>query len=760
MTLCFSPDLMSQDHTIGRVVDESLYPIPYAVVQLSFLDSSVVFFEGIVTDSLGYFTFKDLPMGDYEVDVQSLGFETLTDTIFLPNPKEKLLLTLKKTIANLETIEVVGRRSVLEGGLGKKVLRIGADLSQSGSAIVDALERIPAVQITESGGIQIRGSSQVVLYINGKESKRSLESLKFLSVDVLESIEVITQPSAKYDAEGVGGIINLVYKKNLQTPFKLEGVLNATHPTRFSGGVNAGFHRSKTTFYSNLIMNRSNSIDFEESDRVSRVEQIGDFRQQSRLDGKHKINMLDMGFTFEPDTVISVEMALNYNRWDSRFKGLQESQLGFESTDPDTQLKLPHESGELEDEGMVSLSLQKVKNPRKRWGFSIVLEGENEENVASYDSIKQGNEFFQQYLSTSNETEQQRLYQFKFDQTVPFLKKAQWEWGGKLDIIQFKIFQQLQLQSDLIEIPDNNFKIDLTKGAGYVQFQQDGLQWDYLIGVRVEHFSSLGLLVGSPSFRQTFWRLFPSLQLQYTFRESGTSIGASWTQRMNRPGFFDLNPYVSYEDPFNLETGNPRLKPEIANLFEFNAHHHLEQGGLDLTLFHRKTNDVIQSLIIAQEENQSIQSYENFAQSIQFGVESQFDYSWSNQFNTTLTFALGAATFKDPQFFLNDSRRTYYRVRFTPTWDLSKYWQFRGGLTYNSPRIGPQETELAYYYMDASIIKKFKSKRGSIALNFSDFLNTRVFRVAIENDTFVINRRYKWQTRRITLALRYLILGN
>lgn len=261
--------LHAQHNLSGVVLTPDNTPIEFASISLyPIADSSNL--TGGITAQNGAFQLSNLPTETYQITVQMLGYEDWTKQVTLSKSLNLGQIVLTEETLLLSEIEVVAQQSTVESHLGKKVLRIGQDLSTNGSNALEALEIIPSINTTPQGKIQIRGNSNVVIYINGKETKRDPATLKFISAETLEKIEVVTNPSAKYDAEGVGGIINLVYKKDKINNFKLETIANLgilTNPFYLSPnlGVNASLNREKVSFFTNVSWDFGKYEDYNDS---------------------------------------------------------------------------------------------------------------------------------------------------------------------------------------------------------------------------------------------------------------------------------------------------------------------------------------------------------------------------------------------------------------------------------------------------------------------------------------------------------------
>ncbi|MEO1256093.1 MAG: carboxypeptidase-like regulatory domain-containing protein, partial [Bacteroidota bacterium] len=207
----YSSQSIAQIRVIGRVVDDQKQSIPF--VTISFQSKTISSrLEGTFSDIDGRFNVELTP-DKYTITFQMIGYENAVIEQVVKDDTDLGRVLLTENVRELDEVIVRAERSHIESDLGKKILYVGADLANAGSTAVDALESLPAVSTTLDGSINVRGSENVIIYVNGRETKRDPKSLQFVSADALQKIELITNPSAKYDAEGVAGIINLVYNK-------------------------------------------------------------------------------------------------------------------------------------------------------------------------------------------------------------------------------------------------------------------------------------------------------------------------------------------------------------------------------------------------------------------------------------------------------------------------------------------------------------------------------------------------------------------
>jgi len=332
------------------------------------------------------------------------------------------------------------------------------------------------------------------------------------------------------------------------------------------------------------------------------------------------------------------------------------------------------------------------------------------------------------------------------------------ETGGQLDLVDYNIFQIAQLRSTEIEIPDNDFNMELQKLGLYLIQRKKFEKLEYALGLRLEQFSSEALQKSDDTrFTQDYTRLFPSVQFNYLISDREQTIGINYTRRINRPGFFDLNPFVSYDDPFNLSTGNPALRPEIANLVELNYHQEWSKVNMDLTIYQRTTTDAIQSVASFLDANRTLETSVNIGEAKNRGIEAQLEYRPTKSIKTTSTFVLSQNSFEDSENEISFNQQSTWSLRFRQQLQLKNNWKIELSETYRAPSFQIQRKRHAQFYAHLTISKKLKNKKGSISLAITDLFNTRDYIYSILTTEFEVEQRWKWQTRQITLGLRYTI---
>lgn len=757
--------LIAQFKLSGKVFNEKNKPLSFATIVIYPLSDSTKL-QGVISEPTGAFLFEKLKPSNYKVIVQMLGYQDWEQQISFHQNTILNKIILQEETTTLSAIEVVAEQSSLESRLGKKVLRIGKDLSTTGSNALEALDNIPSVSTTQRGQVQIRGNSNVIIYINGKETRRDPITLKYISAEVLEKIEIISNPSAQYDAEGVAGIINLVYKKGKTGKFKLEAITNLsvlTNPFYLSpnGGLNASYIKDKFSFFTNASLDYGNYEDYSTAKRKNFDGNIRLYDSQTTLKGNGLISNYNLGLSIEPDSTLSMGLELNYDRWDILNKGVQKNSFNYQDQSFET-FELNNERGEIENELWINYSLDKTFKPKQTLKISLTTGGEDESNFTKNEDIDLSTfpETVQQFLLSSEEIEKQRYYQGKIDFNTAFFNFGKIEAGIKTDFIDYTILQKPVFRSTTIVLPDNDFAMTLQKIGVYLLQSHQIKKLEYSLGLRMEQFSSEAIQRADQStFSQDYLRFFPSVQLNYLLSDNTHRLGFNYTRRINRPGFFDLNPFVSYEDPLNLETGNPALRPEIANNYELNYHKEIDKLGIDLTLYRREIKDVIQDVLSSLSNDQTITTSINLGTQTNQGIEGQMEYRFNKAIKTTATFAWSYVQFMDDAHEINFDKQSSWNTRIKQQLQLPNNWKIELSGIYRAPRYQAQRKSHEQYYVNMSINKKFNNKRGTITLSIRDIFNTREYIYSLHTINFEVQKNYKWQTRQITLGVRYNIFN-
>ena len=719
--------------------------------------------KGVVSDPNGYFQLESLEVGNYQFKIQMIGYQSYYFSIFLNQDTTLEKIFLHPMVTDLEEIVIRAEQSYLEVKPGKKVFFVGNDISTLGSSVAEVLETIPSVTTNAQGDIRLRGSSNFAIFINGKQTNRDARSLRFLNVDALQRIEVITNPSAKYDAEGVSGIINLVFRKRKSQQLKLDGNVNGTLPARLNTGINISLGSKQFSFYTNGTMGWSW---YENSEQQKRKNTTGDLINIDNLlkaDGIQFQPTLTTGLNYQIDTSLELNLEFNFTRWDLTESIDQLFEASFQWEQPAV-LALSNMADELENEGIVSFQLDKVFKPKKQLKFLFSLGGEDEFNEQLYNQGKAPleNTLLDNTVQLISNEESQRYYRLNLDFQTPLERIGVLETGTQVQLTKYEVLQNLDFFGNTLTAQENNFIYNVWKPAIYALITNKLNRLEYEAGIRVEYFQSEANQVNlDSSFQQTFFNVFPSFGVLYTFPfKQSISVGLNYTRRINTPGFFDINPFVTITDPLNQWAGNPNLRPEFSSLWELNILQNRDHLDWTITLFNTRTRDIIQQILQKINENSSLQTYRNFGKRSLWGTEIQLDIQPSEVLKCSQSFAWNFTQFDQEDDLIRFNRVGAWQIRLKQQLRLKKDWIIDLSEFYRSDKVEAQAKDLAQFFIDIGIRKSFGQGKGTLTINWSDIFNTRVFRSTIWGDDFTLENRFKFQTRRITLGMKYKLVGN
>ena len=601
----------------------------------------------------------------------------------------------------------------------------------------------------------MRGSQNVIIYINGRETKRDPKSLQFISADALQKIELITNPSAKYDAEGVGGIINLIYTKSRSS--KLDGFVSLATPYRGAFGLNGSLSSGKFSVYVNANVSDTQYVTTDNQTRNTPNNQLIEYENLTTLRGDGATWEATAGVSFEPDTSFSLAFEMNYLRWDESGDRAQQTNFLF-GDGMKNSLLLQNHWLEIEDELSFTLSSEKSIGPGEVLKIQLTTGGEDEINQTLFNrnEVDLTGTPIEGAVQESDETEGQRYYQAKLDYVKPLKKEILLETGFVADVFDISVDQELVFAPAEIA---NRFEIGMKKYAGYVLLEDKRHRLEYSVGVRYENFSSESVHKSTDStFTQQFQNVFPSVQWSYSLGRRDHTLGFNFTRRINRPSFWEVSPFISYTDPLNLSTGNPYLKPEFGYLFELTYENAWGSLAASLTGFRRTTENVIQETTDVLEENQVQVSFRNFGVRRDDGVEWNASFDVSDQILLEASGSGYLTTFQEQNETIFFQRRWNWQTRFKQQFRFEKGWGIDLIEYFRAPRYYIQSTSLGQYYFNISVQKSFHEKRGTATLSFRDAFNTRVFGTEILGSDFTITNEFKFQTQLLTLALRYKLI--
>lgn len=758
----------------GKVADAVTgKPVEYAsVVLLRQADSSMV--SGMYTTPAGTFAFNKVSPGIYVLRVTFMGYEKLEKAIKVVAGKNNLAGTLRLQTAGkvLNAVEIKAEKPAFSMQIDRQVFDAGSMINAEGGTGTDILKNIPSVDVDIDDNITLRGKS-VTIYVDGKPSPfgDAKTALQMIPAESIERVEVINNPSAKFEAQGGGGIINIVLKKDKAIGYNV--MFNAGAATRgqVNGSANASLRMRRFNFFGNYNA-RYESIGG--SGYSSRQNLIADssntafFSQDSRNNNRNGNNGGRFGFDYFLDdhNTFTIAEGLNHNF----SKNEDHILLDYRNQDQKT----------IRNGNRDNNSRNNSYNNNTSLNYKHTFKKTNRELTAyiSYSGNKglSNSDYRTQYYKPGIDTlldpvwqqntgdNRNRFWNLQSDYTTPMGKKGKLEAGVKSTLRHItndytaSLFNQ---DLDIFEKSDrlsNQYDYEEDIYAGYLNFASAIGNLGYQVGVRAEQ----SYLKGYSYTRDTavdnsFFNLFPSVFLKYNMpKNQNQSLVFNYSTRIDRPNFDQLLPYVNNSDPQNIRTGNPELQPALSHKFEmsYSVYYPKTNNYLSTSTYYAQTNDNIDRISTLDTlSGVTTTKPMNLATQQNIGGNISYSYNifkwWKASANLNLEYnKLTSTTINNENFSYGLNANTQFRLPARFSVELSGH--------YRSPRIQPQGTFKAMNGIDLGMRKELLKNRALvIAVNVSDLLNTQQFSSHYETPVFIQDYDRKRATRFIRFNIRY-----
>lgn len=760
----------------GRVVDaETGQGLEYASLRLFALPDSTPAGGGL-TDPEGNFSLQAKP-GAYYLVVSFLGYEKQTfDGIEVKRGSGHDLgtLPLATQSVSVEGVDIEAQGSQMELKLDKRVFKVSQDLSLAGSSADDVLANLPSVNVDAEGGVSLRGSQNVRILINGKPSGLlgigdDTEGLRNLQGNMIEKIEVITNPSARYDAEGGVGIINIILKKEDRSGVNGSFNVGTGWPHNHQLGANLNYRSGKINFFANLSgeydVNPGGGLSYQENYAADTTFITERDRSQRREDIGGRLRLgADLRFT-ERD-VLTLYGLVGYsdgiNRTDINYRDLNADGSTALTTD-----RLQNER-EVDENLEFSATYRKTFEQKDREWTTIVQWQDNDDNEdAEITQTTNSLVGSTPLLQRSSNQEDEANWLFQTDYIHPFGNGMKVETGAKSTLRTIEnnyLVEERNPEGDYMPIPgfDNGFLYLENIYAAYGIFSQELKKFSYQVGLRAEY-SDIGAdtLAGTKFveyFTKRYLNWFPSAFLSYKLSGRNT-VQLSYSRRLSRPRFRRLLPFSNYSDNRNLRLGNPDLDPEYTNSFELGYLAYWKNGSLLSSLYYRQRKGVIERITLPQ-ANGSENAYATFPVNLATqhavgfelsGSQDLFDW-WSLSGNLNAYGAETQGSYEGQNLF---ARTLALDVRINNRLNLPRNLRFQASFNYDAPRREPQGRRLAIYHIDLGLSKTVLKGKGTFNFSVRDLLNSRKWRSETFGDSFYQYSEFQWRRRTFTLNFTY-----
>lgn len=816
---------MNVGHFYGKVQDENGKPMSNASVQLSQnrMDTATGKRRDFVvaismTNAAGEFSIDKLPiMGNYELLITAVGYAPLTKKIAFELKRggdmSQMAAALDRDLGNikmnvdaqqLEGVTVTANKGMLQMGIDRKVFNVDKSLTSLGGTAVDVMKNVPSVNVDIDGNVTLRNSAPQ-LFVDGRPTTMTLEQIP---AEEIESIEIITNPSAKFDASGGGsGILNVILKKNRKPGYNgnIRASVDSRGGTGFGGNINV--KQGKVNFFANTMINNRVSQSDQKSARTDYVDNVvTNFIQTGtpKNNGNFAFGRAGLDYLIDNRNTLTISGVLvggkfnNNNEYDifrdttignyySKISGLSNSKGTSNFNNYGAQMSFKHNFAKPNKNITADMNYNYSKNSNE-FGTSTEY-FDNAHNITGIQGKQK-----------SNGSGDQNNFTAQMDYTNPINDLSKIEMGVRGSVRNYNsenhnYFYDANTGKYIpIVSLSSQYKYTDQVYAGYVTYSRKIKNFSFQAGGRIESSFYEGSLVGSnQKFDNSFpFSFFPSLYLTQKLTET-QDMQLNYSRKINRPNFFQLIPYYDYSDSLNISKGNPALLPEFTNLVELSYQNNIGKGNnLIVTAYYRNTTDLITNYTYRDENPNKertdsifINTFRNASSSEAYGLEltssNRIAKWWSLTANVNLyNSAINGANLEDN---LNNNLVSWFG-KLNNTFVLPYNFNIQLSGDYTSKTILPPgrgggggrmmmygggnlATANGYtepvYGVDIAVKKDFlKDKSASVSLSMNDIFRTKVYRVHSESVfsksiyTYQDNeRRRDPQVLRLSLSWRF-----
>ena len=755
---------MAAGSITGQVYDADLnVPIEYANIVLhSLRDSSQV--NGTITDKSGRFTLPGVRPGRYFVEVSFIGYrdKTVGNVAVGPGAVRDLgRLTLRQSAVAMPGVEATAERPTLEYRIDKKVVDVSKMATAASGTAVDVLENVPSVKVDVEGTLTLRGSSNYTVLVDGKPSPvEGSDALQQIPAGTIDKIELITNPSAKYDPEGVSGIINVILKKQRQAGLSGTATLDGGWPQRYGGSLLLNYRFNGLSLFAGADLRNGKWPGTRSTESWTRS---GDTTYWAVSSGEGERGRSSYGLRAGGDMKFS-----NHDRTSLSFRygdhGFGMNQFAnyrlWTVPGADTAREVSRDSSR-RGGGFLSANLDH-QHTFDREGHQLAASisynrHDGTDRTVNLLSTEGGN-----LISGRREEESgpRQPLRAKLDYTLPLDEDDKFEAGYQLGIHRARnvneVFEHVAAGDSYEYRPEYSQAVDYSDNihALYAQYSGKLSKFGFQPAFRVER-SDRAVVSDSGTYPFNRWDYFPNLHISYDL-PANQQVMASYTRRIERPRGWELWPFLSRQDAYNVRRGNPELRPELTDALEAGWQMPLGASRISAEGYYRVTHDVIERVRSVYEPGVILFTADNVGTDYSLGAELLFDLQLVKWWSINLSGDLydyritGKAAGQD---FSNSSFN--WGGRLSTDFRLPTQTRLTLGLHFESPEADAQDRDEGHFITDAAIRQQFLNRQLSLTLQVRDLLGTGKFESTAEGADFYNHFRFERSSPMVSLNLTW-----
>ena len=787
------PQVISEKSEVtisGNVIDEETKePLEYAtIVVFSKLKNAII--TGGITDSKGDFSIP-VEIGAFDIRIEYIGFKTqIIENKRITNDENIGKFSLILDVEALDAVEIIAERTTVEFRLDKKIYNVGKDLTVRGGTVSDVLDNVPSVSVDVEGNVALRGNDDVRILINGKPSGlvglNSTDTLRQLPAESIERVEVITSPSARYDAEGSAGILNIILRRS-----KLQGLngamtLNTSYPTQagVSGNINyrtgnLNFFNTTGYSYRETPGNSYNNTEFFNGDNPSTF-----LKEERKFERERKGLNTNLGVEWYVNKTSSFTASMVYRNSDNASNTTNILDEIGSNNSITRNIRL---DPEIEDDKTIQYSLNYDNQFNGDSQHKLTFDFQYEKSEESETSLINQNRIDVENVETR---EKQDRILLQADYVKPVGKEGQFEMGYRG---QFQ-----NLNSDfLVENTNDNgdtffINTDLSNDLAFSQYvnafytqygNKLGDKFSYLFGIRLEGTRVTIDQETSGAFeKKNYTQLFPTANLAYEISEDA-SITLGYNRRIRRPRSYFINPFPSRSSATSIFQGNPNLDPSTSDAFDIGYLNRFGKVTLSTSVYFQHATNTFNfitretDLYYIFETNQTISQNDpdfdqinddfdlvpiikrgpvNLATNDRFGFEFTLSYrptkKWSLNGNFNVFQSITRGDFEEQNF---DAENLSWFMRLNNKYTLPGEVDWQTRLFYRGPNETAQSISAGVFSTDLAFSKDLFEEKASLALRVSDLFNSRKRISESFTSNFRSDSEFQWRQRTYTMSFTY-----
>lgn len=758
----------------GNIADsETAEPLEYATISLV-NERFPNRIQGGITDRNGNFDIEIFP-GKYNITLEYIGFQkvTLKDRIIREtSPLGDFKLNINSE--SLNEVELVGERTEVEIRLDKRVYNVGKDITVRGGSVTDVMDNIPSVSVDVEGNISLRGNDNVRILVNGKPSGlvglSGSAALRQLPAESIEKVEVVTSPSARYEASGTAGILNIILKKDELIGFNATFIANGGIPEYLGGTATLNWRTKKLNIFSTTTYRDQKSLgggvfNSEYFKGILPSSFANETRDYDRIRKNYFIN-LGVEYYINDKTSLTVSGFVrdsnNTSDSNTEIDDLNANGDVLSSVD-----RLQEEAEEDNSSQFTANFTKKFNDDGHELVAEIQLQKSAEDEFADISNSDSPSE-------TVGTLESQTRNLFQLDYVRPIDKNTQFEFGYRGDFSSQENDYEIAIQENGRFIIDTNLSnvllFEQNINALYTQYGKKINKFSYLLGLRMENTNIIIDQKTTSDFKEKkYTNFFPTVNLSYEFSEE-ENITLGFSRRIRRPRSWSLNPFPSRSSVTFFRQGNPDLDPSYSSTFDFGYLKRWEKFTLNGSVYYQKATQVITRIteatgeVVRVSEDPIIEipslraTSINLAENNRLGTEFTLTYTPSRKFRLSGNFNIfNSETIGTYNKQIFDAEIVSWFARINGNITLPKGWtaQLRG--FYRGPNATAQSKSKGFFVLSGAINKDVLNKKGTLSFNASDLLNSRFYRNTTTTELFTNYSEFQWRRPSYVMTFTYKI---